>query len=210
MRDMADDEKKAADPSPHDRRGFFRLGLSRLLKPVAGYIEKKLPISLPIHDRILRPPGAIEEPRFLETCFRCGACVASCPAHAIAALQSPEERLHGTPHVDPAVQACVICDELACMKACPSGALTLVSQFEIRMGLAQVDHDLCVRSTGEDCRICIERCPLGDAAIRIGADGRVNVIDPVETGRGCTGCGVCEQYCPTRPERAIHVSPISY
>ena len=204
---MARDEQRLGDLDPHDRRGFFRAGLARLLSPVSGYIEKKLPMPLPVQGRPLRPPGAIAEGDFLNTCFRCGSCVDACPANAIAALQSPEEHLHGTPHVDPSLQACVICDELSCMKVCPSGALTLVDRFAIRMGLARVDDEVCVRSQGDDCRICVERCPLGDTAIRIDEAGRIAVVDPAATGRGCTGCGVCEQYCPTRPERAIQIEP---
>lgn len=122
-------------------------------------------------------------------------------------MKTLDEPIRGTPYVDPDKQACVICDELACMKACPSGALKLVDRFAIRMGLAEVNHDLCVRSEGEDCRICIERCPLGDIAIRLDGAGRVLVIDPEFTGQGCTGCGVCQQHCPTRPLRAIVVFP---
>ncbi|GMU35329.1 MAG: 4Fe-4S dicluster domain-containing protein [Planctomycetia bacterium] len=205
---MAEQDEQLNEMDPHDRRRFFRAGLSRLLRPVAGFIEKKLPILPYAGERMLRPPGAIEERDFLETCFRCGSCVDACPANSIVAIASSDERLNGTPQVDPAVQACVICDELACMKACPSGALKLVDRFEIRMGLAVVDYEVCVRTAGEDCRICVERCPLGETAIGIDDEGRVVVVDPGATGRGCTGCGVCEQYCPTRPMRAIRIDAV--
>lgn len=193
---------------PHGRRGFFRAGLARLLRPVARVIEERLPIDLPVSRDLLRPPGAMPEAEFLDTCFRCGSCAEACPADAISLLHSDDERLKGTPFVDPDKQACVICDELACMKVCPSGALKLVDRLEIRMGLAVVDHDLCVRTSGEDCRICIERCPIADVAIRLDDSGRVQVIDPASTGLGCTGCGVCQQHCPTRPVRAIRISPL--
>lgn len=205
---MAEQDEQLNEMDPHDRRRFFRAGLSRLLRPVAGFIEKKLPILPYVGERMLRPPGAIEERDFLETCFWCGSCVDACPANSIVAIASSDERLNGTPQVDPAVQACVICDELACMKACPSGALKLVDRFEIRMGLAVVDYEVCVRTAGEDCRICVERCPLGETAIGIDDEGRVVVVDPGATGRGCTGCGVCEQYCPTRPMRAIRIDAV--
>lgn len=218
-------DKPIDDLPPHDRRRFFRTGLSRMLRPLADYLEEKLPeplrnsihttgtgdaagSSLPSFRTVLRPPGAARREReFLGQCLRSGACADVCPARAIRLMDTGDPELKGTPYIDADAQACVVCDELACMKACPSGALTLVGRLEIRIGLAVVDHDICVRSRGEDCRVCIEKCPIGTAAIRLDADGRINVIDPAMTGEGCTGCGVCQQQCPTRPERAIRVSP---
>lgn len=190
------------DPSPRDRRQFFVAGFGRLLRPLADYLERKLPLSM--GRTFLRPPGARLEHEFLNTCFRCGACADACPAHCITLMQSDDERLRGTPTIDPDLAACVVCDELACMKACPSGALRLVDRFGIRMGLARVRLSLCVRTAGEDCRICVEKCPFGDGAIRIGADGRVDVRDPSLNGeRGCVGCGVCQFHCPTRPKAIV-------
>jgi ferredoxin-type protein NapG len=200
-----------AEPSdPNlDRRGFFSHGLRNLLRPVADMIEKRLPVmadhSSRASNRLIRPPGARPEEEFLRTCLRCGRCADACPADAISLFESVPPPMRGTPHVDPSQQACVICDDLSCMKVCPSGALQLVSRFEIRMGLAHVDHDTCVRSRGEPCRECLDKCPIGAIAIRLDPDGRVEVIEPKGRGPGCTGCGLCEQYCPTRPTRAIQV-----
>lgn len=192
---------------PQDRRRFFAVGLSRLLRPLADAVEKRLPITLPVERARLRPPGALPEKVFLDTCYRCGSCVDSCPARCISLWQGDDENLRGTPYIDPDIAACVICDELACMKACPSGALALVDRLAIRMGLARPRHDVCVRSAGEDCRVCVERCPIGADAIRVGDDGRITVVDPDKAaGVGCTGCGICQQYCPTMP-KAIVVTP---
>lgn len=196
------------DQGPVNRRRFFRESLARLVNPVARIVQDRLPIPLSVTRVTLRPPGALAEAEFLDTCFRCGSCANACPADAIALMQSSEELLQGTPYVDPDRQACVICDDLACMKACPSGALRRVDRFEIRMGLAEVSHDICIRSHGEDCRICVERCPLGEVAIGVDADGCIAVIDPEPGGKGCTGCGVCQQYCPTKPAKAIKILPV--
>jgi len=202
---MPDD--KIENLPPNDRRRFFQSGLSRLLGPLANYIENKLPIELPVFRSRLRPPGALPETAFLETCFRCGSCADACPADAIALLDSHDDQLRGTPYIDPDRRACVICDDLSCMKVCPSGALSLVDRLAIRIGLAKVNDDTCLRSAGEDCTTCVEACPLGEIAIKVGQDGRINVIDPRESGQGCTGCGVCQEQCPTRPGRAIVVQP---
>ncbi|MCB9857499.1 MAG: 4Fe-4S dicluster domain-containing protein [Phycisphaerales bacterium] len=231
---MSDADKSSG--SPHDRRAFFRQGFSRLMKPAAKYLESKLPgIAAPSTSRPLRPPGAMPEPDFLNTCYRCGSCADHCPADSISLLQVDDGRLKGTPSIDPTRRACVVCDELACMKVCPSGALKLVDRLQIRIGLAVWDAETCTRDvtaaspigaatvdevaalpsvdrnspseySPATCTICADVCPYGADAIRI-ENGRVHVIDPRATGTGCTGCGVCQEQCPTRPGRAIRVLP---
>ena len=117
-------------------------------------------------------------------------------------MSTEDSSLRGTPYIDPDLAACVVCDELSCMKACPSGALKLVDKpGNIHMGLARVNFSLCVRGRGEACQICVDKCPLGAEAIRIGANGQVEV-----RAAGCVGCGVCQFYCPTTP-RAIIITP---
>jgi ferredoxin-type protein NapG len=193
-----------------DRRGFFSEAAKRLLRPLADQIEKRLPSILTDQvsarsTRLIRPPGALAEAEFLATCLRCGRCADACPAEAIELIANQPPPMKGTPQVIPSNRACVICDDLSCMKVCPSGALQLVDRLAIRMGLAVMDHGLCVRSQGEDCQECIDKCPIGTIAIRL-ENGRVKVVEPTDGAPGCTGCGLCEQYCPTRPVRAIHIS----
>lgn len=183
------------------RRTFFRDSLAGLMAPLADLIEQRLGTG-ESSTLLLRPPGALAEHRFLTTCHRCSACVEACPAHAIIALRSDDDRLANTPVIDADVTACVVCTDLACMKACPTGALSLVAApSEIDMGLAKVDHRQCVRSSGDDCIKCIENCPIGEQAIRLNNAGRVDVLHAA-----CVGCGMCQQVCPTRP-RAIIVHP---
>ena len=186
-----------------DRRQFFRESFCSIMKPVAEFLAERIEIDFPVQRTFLRPPGAIAEAEFLEVCYRCGNCVEECPADAIRLMPSEDEELNNTPIVDPDLSACVICDELACMKGCPSGALKLVdSPLDIRMGLAVVHEQLCIRTSGEDCTECIDRCPVGETAIRLGEKGEVEVLEP-----GCVGCGVCQFHCPTQP-KAITVSPL--
>lgn len=203
---MPDDAPDARPPS--GRREFFAAGLARILRPLADAIERRLPLPVGGQRPSLRPPGAKPEREFLDTCFRCGACADACPAKCIRLSTSADDELRGTPTIDADLSACVVCDELACMKVCPSGALQLVDRFAIRMGVARVDERLCVRSRGDECRICVERCPIGAEAIEIDAGGKVRVIDPGGDagGRGCVGCGVCQFFCPTTP-KAIVVQP---
>ncbi|MDA0745636.1 MAG: 4Fe-4S dicluster domain-containing protein [bacterium] len=180
---------------PHDRRSFFREVLKRYVVPAAEYVEDRLETVQPRPRRMLRPPGAIPEGDFLSTCHRCGACIEACPAHAIRPLKTEDVGRADTPVVDAEQQPCVVCDELACMQVCPSGALEKLTRDQIRMGLAKVDPEICVRSKGEDCSVCVDLCPIGKKAIELNEIGQVTVW-----ARGCVGCGVCQYECPTSPK----------
>lgn len=181
-----------------------------MLRPVADLIETRIPPPaksrppepprLPL--TILRPPGSLPETEFMETCQRCGNCAAACPVQAIKPLRVRTDARKGTPYIDPNVAACVACQEVACTHVCPSGALRpIANPTDIRMGLAVFDAAHCTRPTGDSCTICITTCPIGPAAIRLDEAGLVSVL-----AAGCTGCGVCQLYCPTSP-KAIVVRP---
>lgn len=192
---------------PPSRRLFFAAGLKALFDRVDEASDKvrhlfpRTVASPATRARpLLRPPGALPEATFKETCERSGKCVAACPVQAIQLLRSAERELDGTPHLIPSQRACVVCDDLSCMKACPSGALSFVPREQIAIGLAVVDPQRCLRGFGEPCRECVDRCPLAATAIGLDERGRV------EVRAGCVGCGVCELYCPTTP-RSILVEP---
>lgn len=187
-------------PGDSQRRNFFRDAVSRIIKPLADYIDRR--VDFPLDVLRLRPPGAIAESALLESCIRCGACVEICPADAIFSLESNDKKLVGTPVIDPDKAACVVCEGLQCTHVCPSGALLPVEQpKDICMGMAEVYRPRCVRSDGEDCTICVDQCPIGDTALRFNDDGPPQVLED------CVGCGVCQLYCPTTP-KAIIVHPL--
>jgi ferredoxin-type protein NapG len=151
-------------------------------------------------------PGEYES-----VCSRCGKCVDACPADAIQ-LDKSGLLADGVPYIIPKDQPCVVCTDLACMPACPTGALKLVDRFHLKMGTARVDHSLCLRSNGEDCRLCIDACPIigqganpqhGDALFIHAESGKIRV-----RRNACVGCGLCESRCPTWPA-AITVTPWS-
>ena len=187
------------------RRGFFKEALNQLIQPVAEFLDDTISDHLPVDEpgkrALLRPPGALPEKEFLETCHRCGNCVKNCPASAILPLQSTQSDIVNTPYIEPDEQPCVICDSLACMYVCPSGALQTVYAEDIRMGLAVFSAETCLRTKEVDCTYCVDTCPIGDDAIRLTPDGFIEVLDP-----GCTGCGVCQYACPTSP-KSIVVEP---
>jgi ferredoxin-type protein NapG len=196
-----------------DRRRFFREGLRHLIKGVADSVESVqdamsasmraidaadlgTPHANAGHACVLRPPGALPEKDFRNTCSRCGDCVRVCPVQCIK-LDVSGERGHGVSYIDADTAACALCESLACMHVCPTGALVPTPLVEIKMGTAVWREETCIRSRGEECRICVEKCPMGSAAIDI-----IN-NDVIVNPHGCAGCGQCQHYCPTSPKSIV-------
>ncbi|MBI5396674.1 MAG: 4Fe-4S dicluster domain-containing protein [Verrucomicrobia bacterium] len=202
-----------------DRRRFFRALFHRVAEPVADAVERPLkqfeqvleqtghaePALAPppaVAPTVLRPPGALAEEEFLSACHRTGQCAAVCPVQAIKFLAADDLRWGGTPYIEPEMQACVMCNDVPCARACPSGALQPVQPEEIRIGVAEWALESCLRTMGQECRECVDKCPAGTRAIELDESSNLIMVKL----EGCTGCGVCQQHCPTYP-KAITVRP---
>src|ERR1041385_56115 len=90
-----------------DRRGFFREAMDRLRREGAARAEQRV-----APRRYFRPPGAADELAFLASCTRCGDCLPVCPVHAIIKAPPGAGLAAGTPMIDPAIQACVVCADM--------------------------------------------------------------------------------------------------
>jgi ferredoxin-type protein NapG len=152
---------------------------------------------------MLRPPGALEEKRFLGACVKCGKCAQACPYKAIR-MAGPDAGLAiGTPHIVAREEPCQLCPDLPCAKACPSGALDkeLNDIGKVRMGTAViVDRENCLSLRGLRCEVCYRNCPLIDKAITIETrhndrTGTHTIMEPVVHRDKCVGCGICEKTC---------------
>lgn len=156
----------------------------------------------------LRPPGSVDEARFIGLCLRCGNCAQACPARIIqpdlgasgvAGLLTPTLRFRS----DYCREDCHRCNAV-----CPSGAIARMPLAEKQrrvIGPAQVDLDLCLLAEGKECTACIQRCPYEALRLETSADGFAT--QPHVDLAKCTGCGACEIVCPVRPHRAIRVVP---
>ena len=172
--------------------GALSLGLAQLSKPALALVPGAL-----------RPPGALGERSFESACIRCGLCVRGCP-YDILRLATPELNIAtGTPYFVARAKPCEMCEDIPCVKACPSGALDpqLTEIGKAKMGLAVlVDHETCLNFLGLRCDVCYRVCPVIDKAITLDLQhnertSRHAMFLPTVHSQQCTGCGKCEASC---------------
>ena len=180
----------------------------------------------------LRPPGALKEEDFIKTCIRCGLCVEACKnrenkviidGQEIETLKlgTPGDKVPiGTPFFIAREGPCFMCDDIPCLYACPTGALTPkecqndkgeVAIDYAKMGVAVIDPSSCIAFWGLQCTACYRACPELDKAITIEwkkneRTGKHAYRIPVVHEEACTGCGMCEMACVTE-KAAIKVFP---
>lgn len=175
---------------PLDRRAFFSQGLTRALREIVGAVEEKV-----VRAQYVRPPGALPEAAFLAACTRCGACADVCPVHAITKLPPSAGLAAGTPVLDVAVTACIMCAEMPCAVSCPTPALEVPAWGwrDVQMAQVSIDESWCITYRDVECGVCARVCPVGEDALKLDDRGR-----PV-IGAACTGCGQCLNACVTTP-----------
>jgi len=164
----------------------------------------------------LRPPGALDEEGFLAACVRCGLCVRDCPYDTLSLAALGDGVVPGTPYFTARAVPCEMCEDIPCVKACPTGALdpALEDIGEARMGLAAlVDQENCLNFLGLRCDVCYRVCPVIDKAITLQTrhnprSDRHALFIPTVHSDHCTGCGKCEKSCVLE-EAAIKVLPLA-
>ncbi|PJC15314.1 MAG: ferredoxin-type protein NapG, partial [Comamonadaceae bacterium CG_4_9_14_0_8_um_filter_57_21] len=163
----------------------------------------------------IRPPGAGTEDDFQSACIRCGLCVRDCP-YDILKLATPGQAVAtGTPFFVARAKPCEMCEDIPCIKACPTGALdhSLTDIKKAKMGLAVlVDHETCLNFLGLRCDVCYRVCPAIDKAITLDLQhnertSKHTLFLPTVHSEACTGCGKCEASCVLEVA-AIKVYPI--
>jgi polyferredoxin len=197
-------------------------GLVPLLRATPGFAAER-------HERLLRPPGAVDEEFFLSRCIRCGECMKVCPNNALqpALTEAGVEGLW-TPIVVPRAgyceTSCVLCSQV-----CPTGAIWEITAKEkgwsvdvgaatkpIRLGTAFYDRGRCLPwAMATDCIVCEEWCPTSPKAIYfrpaevIDAAGSVKQVkQPYLDPARCVGCGACEHACPVQDRPAVYVTSV--
>lgn len=205
---------------PQERGDFFK-SLGTLF---AGFMADRIGEAVTsLGPKLLRPPGALEELEFLTKCTRCDKCVRACPENAILKAPPTAGLAMKTPYLDPRSIPCFLCTTLPCVAECDDEALVwprvtladgtvLEGPKAVRMGTARIKPSLCVTwSTDDrearDCRVCVDRCPYPEEAIRIAPPAEGSTVGhPEVMADVCTGCGLCVFACPAEPG-AIAVEP---
>jgi polyferredoxin len=181
------------------------------------------------HERLLRPPGAVDEEFFLSRCIRCGECMKACPNNALQPALT-EGGIEGlwTPILVPRLgyceTSCVLCSQV-----CPTGAIWEITAKEkgwsvdiasaakpIRVGTAFYDRGRCLPwAMATDCIVCEEWCPTSPKAIYlraaevIDAAGNIKEVkQPYLDPSHCVGCGACEHACPVQDRPAVYVTSV--
>jgi ferredoxin len=129
---------------------------------------------------LVRPPGALPEPEFLDRCLRCGQCMRICPTGVLqpAGIDTGVEALW-TPVLNNRIGTsgcqpnCV-----ACGFVCPTAAIRPFTLDEklgrgdhhatgpLKMGCAFIDRGRCLPwAMGRPCIVCQENCPVSPKAI---------------------------------------------
>ena len=169
--------------------------------------------------KLIRPPGALPEEKFLQKCVKCGMCMKACPTNALQPALT-EAGLEGiwTPVLVPKVGYCEYYCSL-CSQVCPTGAikeLTIEEKIKVKIGLAWVNKNRCIPYVlGTPCIVCEEHCPTSPKAIKFVKteiklpDGTIKTpAGPVIKTELCIGCGICETKCPVVDQPAIYVTSV--
>jgi ferredoxin-type protein NapG len=129
------------------RRKFMKqaMGLGVLGMAAAGGIWAAKDFK-PAEDR-LRPPGAVEEDRYLTMCIKCGQCLQVCPYDSIVLEDYDGKAGVGTAYIAPLERGCYLCEAFPCVLACPTGALDHEANVieKVHMGMAIiVNESACI------------------------------------------------------------------
>ena len=219
-------EKEVASPDLGRRRTLTGLAAGAVAVPL---IRANTGMGKSRNERLLRPPGALDESDFLSRCIRCGECMKVCPNNSLQPTLS-EAGLEGlwTPTLVPRIgycePSCVLCSEV-----CPTGAIWQITPKEkgwvvgvgqqdqpIRLGTAFYDRGRCLPwAMATDCIVCEEWCPVSPKAIYveeaqvIDSAGNVKTLkQPRVDPSRCVGCGACEFACPLQERPAVYVTSI--
>jgi len=219
-------EREVASPDLGRRRTITGLAAGAAIVPL---MRANTGLGKSRNERLLRPPGSLDESDFLSRCIRCGECMKVCPNTALHPTleQAGIEGLWSpmlVPRIGYCEPSCVLCSEV-----CPTGAIWQITPKEkgwvvgvggksqpIRLGTAFYDRGRCLPwAMATDCIVCEEWCPVSPKAIYVqeaqvidSAGNTKTLKQPRVDPSRCVGCGACEFACPLQEHPAVYVTSI--
>lgn len=142
-----------------------------------------------------RPPWAVAENAFIESCDRCDACIKACPPKIIKRGQA------GFPEISFTKTGCDFCE--ACVRACKSEALQITSDnhYQPWQQIAKFKRN-CLSENGVICRSCGDVCEGRAIKFKMIVGGSALVqMD----SSSCNGCGECVSVCPVQAIEMKHI-----
>ena len=220
-------EHEVASPDLGRRRTFTGLAAGVAAVPI---LRANTGLGKSRHERLIRPPGSVDETDFLSRCIRCGECMKVCPNNSLHPTLT-EAGIEGlwTPVLVPKIgycePSCVLCSEV-----CPTGAIWQITPKEkgwvaggstqksqpVRLGTAFYDRGRCLPwALATECVVCEEWCPVSPKAIYVqdaqvvDSSGKTRTLkQPRVDPSRCVGCGACEYACPLQDKPAVYVTSI--
>jgi polyferredoxin len=196
-----------------------RLLLTTGVSLIAAPFLKITPAGQRAAAKLIRPPGAVREPEFLDRCVKCGVCMKACPTNGLQpALGEAGPEGLWTPVLVPRTGYCEYYCSL-CSQVCTTGAikkLTIEEKAKVKIGTAWVNKSRCIPYVlGKPCIVCEEHCPTSPKAIKLIKtetklpDGSVlTPLAPVIDLDLCIGCGICENKCPIVDDPAVFCTSV--
>jgi len=223
-------EKEVASPDLGRRRTLTGIVAGAAIVPL---MRANTGLGKGRNEKLIRPPGSLDEPEFLSRCIRCGECMKACPNIALHPTleQAGLEGLWSptlVPRIGYCEPSCVLCSEV-----CPTGAIWQITPKDkgwvvgvssgagqqsqpIRLGTAFYDRGRCLPwAMATECIVCEEWCPVSPKAIYVqeaqvidSAGNSKTLKQPRVDPSRCVGCGACEYACPLQEHPAVYVTSI--
>ena len=178
---------------------------------------------------MIRPPGSVAEPEFLEKCIKCDQCINVCPTNVLQPATLKEGGFEGlwTPVMNFNIKHCQLKCNL-CSEVCPTGAIRKISVAEklgegefaeqgpVVLGTAFINTSRCLPWANQiPCVVCEEVCPVSPKAIQTIDEevkdvygNKVVLNKPFIIPDLCIGCGICQSECPVLDQPAVYVTAV--
>ena len=132
----------------------------------------------------MRPPWALPESSFVDTCTRCDQCISVCPEKILRKGGA------GFPQVNFTYGECTFCAD--CISVCETGALHSQKKQQ-PWQIKAILNTTFLAVQGVICVVCAEQCE--SRSIRFTPQAGKVALPEIDLTT-CTGCGACYRPCP--------------